>query len=322
MLDYQSYAARFAPRFRVLVDNDFSGDPDDLFQMAHHLLSPSVEVVGIIGSHLREGDPFDPSPVSAENAVRRVNQLLAVMGMEGRVPVYLGSNRGLTDPLVGIPTEASRAIIREALRDSPLPLYLVCGAGLTDLASALLEEPAIADRMTVVWIGGEEYPDLAAPPPGASGPEYNLRIDLVAGMTVFNHTRARLWQVPRDAYRQALVTQAELETRVRPQGPLGQFLYEAVDQVLQMTRKFGMAMGETYVLGDSPLVLLTVLQTAFEPSPASSFFVDRDTPTLTPEGTYGPGTGSRPIRIYTRIDNRLMFEDLFQKLALFAQSRP
>lgn len=54
------------PRMRVVVDNDFSGDPDDLYQLAHHVLSPSV---GVIGPHLRAGDPFDPGP-SAQNAVR------------------------------------------------------------------------------------------------------------------------------------------------------------------------------------------------------------------------------------------------------------
>jgi hypothetical protein len=41
---------------RVIVDNDFSGDPDGLFQMAHLLLSPSVDIRGIIGSHLSVKD--------------------------------------------------------------------------------------------------------------------------------------------------------------------------------------------------------------------------------------------------------------------------
>jgi inosine-uridine nucleoside N-ribohydrolase len=303
---------------RVLVDNDFSGDPDDLFQMAHHLLCPSVKIVGIIGSHLGPGDPFDSSPVSAANAVQRVGELLEVMGLTGTVPVFQGANNGLLDPLVPIRSDAVDALITEAMRDDELPLFLVCGAGLTDLASALLLEPRIADRMTVVWIGGQEYPDLAAPPPGAVGTEYNLKIDITAGITVFNHSRARLWQVPRDAYRQALVSQAELLTRVKPCGALGTFLYDAIQAVVVMAAGHGRLLGETYALGDSPLVLLTALQTPFESSPASSFFVERDTPTLLPDGGYGEGTGSRPIRIWTRLDKRLLFEDLFAKLALFA----
>src|SRR5690625_5884084 len=41
-------------RTRVIIDNDFSGDPDDLYQLVHHLLSPTVDIRAVIGSHLRE----------------------------------------------------------------------------------------------------------------------------------------------------------------------------------------------------------------------------------------------------------------------------
>ena len=58
-------SAPFTPpggaRFRVISDNDYAGDPDGLYQLAHHLLSPSVEVRAVIGSHLAVDDPFDPS---------------------------------------------------------------------------------------------------------------------------------------------------------------------------------------------------------------------------------------------------------------------
>ena len=49
------------PRMRVIVDNDFGGDPDGLFQLAHILLSPSVDVRAIIGSYLNAADGFDKS---------------------------------------------------------------------------------------------------------------------------------------------------------------------------------------------------------------------------------------------------------------------
>ena len=47
-----------APRARVIIDNDFSGDPDDLYQLVHHLLPPSVEIPLVVASHLRPGDHF------------------------------------------------------------------------------------------------------------------------------------------------------------------------------------------------------------------------------------------------------------------------
>ncbi len=304
-------------RVRVIVDNDFSGDPDDLFQLAHHLLSPSVSIPFVIGSHLAAGDPFDPSATQADNAARIARDLIERMGMD--VPVLAGSNVGMTRPDAPIDTPAARAIIAEALRDdTDLPLFIALGAGLTELASALLLEPSIAERLTAVWIGGGEHEGLAVPPIGVGPVEYNLNIDVPAAMAVFNDTAVAIWQCPRDLYRRALVSFAELDARVRPAGELGAHLAGAIDGLVGMVEAHGRAMGETYVLGDSPLVLLTALQTAFEPDTASSSHVVIPTPRMNAAGQYEPNPGGRPMRVYTRIDTRLMFEDLYAKLARFA----
>jgi hypothetical protein len=39
-----------SPRCRVIVDNDYQGDPDGLVALAHHLLSPSNRVAAIMSS--------------------------------------------------------------------------------------------------------------------------------------------------------------------------------------------------------------------------------------------------------------------------------
>jgi inosine-uridine nucleoside N-ribohydrolase len=170
------------PRARVIIDNDFSGDPDDLFQLVHHVLSPSVDIPFVIASHLPPDDFLDPSGRQATNAAGIARRTLELVGASDRIPVLEGSNNSLTSPLSPIENEAAKAIIAEALRDdTDAPLYVALGAGLTALASALLLEPRIADRLTAVWIGGPEYPGLADPPPGADRLEYNLSIDLAAG---------------------------------------------------------------------------------------------------------------------------------------------
>lgn len=309
------------PRVRVLIDNDFSGDRDDLFQLVHHLLSPSVAIRGILASHLSVGDVWDPSDRQAENAARIAEATLDVMGMAGTVPVHLGSNVGLVDPATPHDSPAARAIVAEALRDDDLPLYFCAGAGLTDLASALMLEPSIADRMTLVWIGGAEHPDLAFPAAGATPVEYNHNIDRLAVRYVFNESRIPIWQFPRDAYRQALVSYGELDARVAPHGPVGAFLMEHMDWMIRRAIELGRLPGETYVLGDNPLVLATALQSTFQPDTSSSEHVVRPTPAIGPDDAYtGESPTPRPMRVYTRIDTRLMFEDFYTRLALFAGS--
>jgi hypothetical protein len=135
---------------RVVSDNDYSGDPDGLVQLAHHALSTSVDLRCGIGSHLRAGDPFDSSGVTADQAAGRARTVLELAGRE-EVPVIAGSNVGLSDRHTPIDTAAARAIIAEAHADSPLPLYVCGGAGLTEIASAWLLDPTIASRLTVAY---------------------------------------------------------------------------------------------------------------------------------------------------------------------------
>ncbi|MDX2376465.1 nucleoside hydrolase [Microbacterium sp. LRZ72] len=303
------------PRFRVIIDNDFSGDPDDLYALVHHLLSPSVEIPFIVGSHLRPGDHFDPSTSQADNAARVATEWAGLLGSD--VPVIAGSNTGLADPRTPVPSAASEAIIREALRDdTELPLFIAVGGGMTELASAVLTEPRIAQRLTAVWIGGEEHPGLGLPFPAAPQTEYNLAIDLPAAQAVFD-SDVTLWQVPRDTYRQALISRAEIEVRVRSHGVVGRRLADAIDELARSVEEH-FPMGETYCMGDQPLVLLTALHSAFESDPSSSTYVTRPTPAIDERGRYVHRPDGRPMRVYTAIDNRLMFEDFYAKLALFA----
>ncbi|GAA1848574.1 hypothetical protein GCM10009714_33090 [Microlunatus capsulatus] len=305
---------------RVVVDNDFSGDPDGLVQLAHHALSPSVDLRGVIGSHLSPGDPFDPSDATADHAAAAAREVLALAGRED-VPVVAGSNRALVDERTPRPSAGVELLLAEARRtDTDLPLYLACGAGLTEVASAWLTDPAALERATLVWIGGPEHPDLAEAPPGASEVEYNLAIDLRAAQVVFGASAVPVWQVPRDRYRQTLASAAELLTRVAPHGALGAHLAAAVLGVGEQAASRGVLLGETYALGDSPLVLLTALQSAFQPDPSSSRSATRPTPRIDGRGQYVERPDGRPLRVFTDLDVRLMLEDLYAKLQLPAEA--
>ena len=52
-----------------------------------------------------------------------------------------------------------------------------------------------------------------------------------------------IWQVPRNSYRQALMSLAELDTRVRPHGPLGRWLAESIDGLVAMAGSAGRQLG-------------------------------------------------------------------------------
>jgi inosine-uridine nucleoside N-ribohydrolase len=310
------------PRMRVIIDNDFGGDPDGLFELVQHVLSPSVEIRAIIGSHLRAGDGWDPSKESATHAKQKADEVLRIMNLNGAYPVYQGSNFALENDSTAQKSDAANAIIKEAMReDTKLPLYVVCGAGLTDIASAYLLEPKIANRLTLIWIGGPEYAELATPPPGYTTLEYNLAIDLKAGQVVFNKSAIPIWQIPRNVYRQVMMPYSSLLTKVKTQGKIGEYLTANIERIMAMANKYHFSVGEVYIVGDSPLVLLTALQSSFEPDPSSSFYVLRPSPLINNQGIYEVNHKGRNIRVYIQLDVQLLLDDLYSKLILFNQSK-
>lgn len=302
-------------KVKVLIDNDFCGDPDGLFALAQQALCPTTDIVGIVGGHLKDNAGFTTRKDQATESVENANALLNVMGLKGKYKVVTGAESGMTSADKPIDSEGARLIIAEAKKCSPdKPLFVTCGAALTNVASALLIDPSISKNIVIVWIGGQEYSFGAVPPPGYSTVEYNLNLSIPAGQVVFNKSDVRIWQIPRDVYRQCLYSTAEMHAYVKPCGKLGAYLSNSIDKVIDTCEKFGIAMGETYIMGDSPLVLLTSLQSGFEADPSSSFWHPTPCPIIDTNGLYQPNPSGRIIRVYTQIDTRLMFGDLIARL--------
>ncbi|WP_432989526.1 nucleoside hydrolase [Dactylosporangium sp. CA-233914] len=293
---------------RVLVLNDFAGDPDGLFALAQAVLQTSTDFRGAVGGLFT----LPGAPTAADSAAKSstaARRLLDIMGYQ-RTPVYTGSNTPLRDTRSPRVTDGARAIVKEATRtDTTLPLFVTCGGSLTDVASALLMEPAIAKKFTLVWIGGAPHP--------AGGFEYNLSLDTAAGQVVFNESDVAIWQVTSAAYGQCLVSFAELELELGQAGKVGNYLLDALDDFLVGLRKV-ITPGDAYSLGDSPLALLTALYgfSPTGPTGGAGTFEQLKTPRLNADMTYTPQANGRPIKVYEALDTRTMHGDLFAKLRL------
>jgi purine nucleosidase len=270
------------PRARVIVMNDLAGDPDGLFSTVHALLSPSTEVRAIIGT-LGGGASTDTK--TAEEAQAKAVQILTVMGLAGKVPTYAGSDTKLMNASAPVKSPGAAAIVSEAMRtDNSKPLYVTVGGSLTDVASAYLMQPSIADKFTLIWIGGAPYP--------AGGPENNFSEDPIAAQVVFNNSKIPIWQVPQNAYAQCMVSRTEIQLNVQPYGAIGPYLSQSlVNLSEEILSSFKFSTGETWTLGDSPLVLLSALTQWFDPTGTGSTFASIPAPHLNSDGTYGPGSG-------------------------------
>jgi len=295
-------SARFIPQkasARVIIDNDFAGDPDGLVALAHQLLSPKTRTVLLTSTTLDPklaiGERSDRAAAGRDLALELIRRL----GVADPPPVIAGPE--IDEPANTQPSDAARAIVAEALRDDPLPLYFTCGGPLTNLAAALRLEPTIARRMMVIWIGGGAYPD--------GGWEYNLATDPEAAREVIENSTVPFWQVPQNTYRQMQVSIAELAADMRPISPFARWLYERFTSPPAWAN-----IGGAWPLGDSPLVLLTAIST--ESSRYSDVHARRIE--RMPALRYGAEIPTRTIRVYETIDVRLAWADFLAQLRLNA----
>jgi inosine-uridine nucleoside N-ribohydrolase len=299
------------PRKRVVISNDLAGDPDGLLAMAHAVLCSSAQVTAIVATKRSYGGSLENS---ADLAKAKGEALLGAMGVAA-VPVHAGSNDGLRSRSEPMDSPGARAIVAEANRmDTSLPLFVTCGAALTDVASALLLDPSIAERLTVVWIGGAAYPD------GGTG-EPNFSEDPIAAQVVFNDCDVPIWQIPSDVYSRAAVSNSEIQHCLIDCGAAGEFLWNELYARISDFSLGGFNLGETYSLGDSPLVAVTALTSAYEDAQGtggqgSSEFTTMAAPCLEIDGHYTPNPSGRTIRVFTSIDTRLIAADFFAKMRL------
>jgi purine nucleosidase len=274
---------RVVAQCRVVIDNDFAGDPDGILALAHHLLSPSNRVVAITSSFLNSrfvAPPATPGATAADGT-RLVAALLDELGLADPPPIATGA-----EAAGGGRSAAAEAIVSAAREEDDLPLYVVCGGPLTNVAAALELDPGIAGRLTLIWIGGSLDPDAF---------EYNRDTDPAAAEAVFAVPGLEIHQFPLETYRRCAYGIAELEADLPATGRLGAWLFDCFSSPPEWVQ-----LGGVWPLGDSPPVLITALTT--------------DSSTRS-----APSGG---VTVYTDVDMRLLVGDLLAKLRLHEQRRP
>ncbi len=285
-------------RPRMVLDTDTYNEVDDQFALVHALLSPervALEAVYAAPFHNRRSrGPGDGMEKSLEE-IRRVFELVG----KNDVPAFAGSTEWLEGGAAPRRCEAVDDLIERALIDgSEDPLYVVAIGAPTNIANALLIEPALVERIVVVWLGGNavHWP---------SAREFNLYQDPRSSRVLFD-SGVPLIQIPcKNIADHLITTRGEIDRHVRPAGPLGEFLAERyLDYV-------GDRVGASKVIWDLA---------------ATGWLLDRGwstttlthSPILTSEMTWSRDSRRHLVGVVTELDRDGIFADLFGRLASHA----
>ncbi len=205
-----------------------------------------------------------------------------------------GSDRWLTEVGGPVPGPAADDLIARARAGHP-PLAVGASAAPPGVQAALLADPALAERIVVVWLGGHALN-------WGTAAEFNLKQDPDASRVLLD-SGVPLVLVPCLGVADLMITcKAEIDRYVRPAGDAGALLAGLYDDYVPDKPGWSKVIWD---LSATAWVLdRTWLDTEFTTSPL-----------LTPSLTWSRDPGRHLILSTTQVNRDKIFGDLFRRLA-------
>ncbi|SFR33304.1 Inosine-uridine nucleoside N-ribohydrolase [Robiginitalea myxolifaciens] len=280
LLCFASFA--FAQR-PLIVDADTGNEVDDLFALAHILLSDDLEVTALNAAHWQTSHWAVAN--SMENSHRLNQQLLGEMGMD--VPTLRGAPARMYD--WGDRAQHSAAayeIIRQARQGDSLEI-IAMGA-LTNLASAVFIAPEIAPKLKIYWLGTTMDFETGV----MKRNDFNPLMDPFA-LDYLLESRADLHIIPLNVAVAMEISRERLDQEIGST-ELGEYLIARWEQHLDGSR-------EKRILWDLALVAAYAHP---ERARQVEFTTSRD-------------SGNRVIQVYDWIDAEAIYADFFTAVRAF-----
>ncbi len=278
----------------AVLDTDTYNEIDDQFALVYALLSPeAVELEAVYAAPFhnnRSDGPADGMTKSYEE----IGRVLDKLGRDMEGFAFRGSQEWLTSAETPVPSEAASDLVERAMANRDGPLYVLAIGAITNVASALLMEPRLVERIVLVWLAGQPHYWHTAK-------EFNLAGDLTASRVIFD-SGVPLVQFPcTHVTEQLRTTLPELERYVKDRGPLGDYLYET-------TRDYvGEGVARSKVIWD--IVAVAYLA---ESGWAPTRLVHA--PRVTAQATYSADQSRHFMRVGAQVHRDPIFRDLFTKL--------
>lgn len=279
---------------KMILDTDTYNEVDDQFALAYAIASDKVELLSVNAAPFKNTRSVSPAD-GMEKSYNEILNVLRLMGKEGQIPVYRGSTEWLADKSKADESDAARNIVNTVM-SSDETVYIVAIGAITNVANALIIEPAIAEKACVVWLGGHstEWPHTR---------EFNMVQDVKSAQVVLD-SGIPFIQIPCMGVCDHLATTIpELEYYLRGKNGLCDYLVDIVSSYPPKGREYGWSK----VLWDVSAVAVLTLPGALDK-------VVRATPILTDNCLYA-FDDARHHMAYVRWLNRdMIFADLFRNL--------
>ena len=291
--------ARLAPpagRVAMVLDTDTFNEIDAQFAVVYSLFSPDrLDVRAIYAAPFHNALSSGPGD-GMEKSYAEIGRLLARLDRSPEGFAFKGSTRWMSEPNQPVVSPAAEDLVKKAMaQPDGQPLYVVPIGAPTNVASAILLEPRIIERIVVCWLGGHPtgWHDTA---------EFNMRQDLHASRVLLDSGVPLVLFPCVSVAEQLRTTLPEIERYVKGRGEIGDYLYEVYRNCSQDHFAYSRVIWDL-----APLAWLI--------NPKLAQTVLRPTPILTDLRTWSLDSRRHLFREAIHIQRDGVFRDLFTKLA-------
>ena len=288
-------------KVKLVLDTDTFNEVDDQFAVAYALLKPDkFDILGIHAAPFFNDNSVSPED-GMEKSYQEIIHLLELMGKtELKSLVYQGSRNYLVDEETPQPSPAAEHLVQLA---KELPdgeqLYVAAIGAITNVASAILLDPSIINKIVVIWLGGNA---LTWP----TAKEFNLMQDIAADRVVFD-CGVPLVQLPcMGVVTHLATTKPEMKEYMAGKNPLCDYLYKITceDSERIFTGKCW-----SRVIWD----VSTIAWLACDPGAMTDVLIH--SPIVSYDFSYGEDPNRHFMKYVNWINRDAVFEDLFGVLA-------
>lgn len=285
----------------VVIDTDAFNEIDDQFAIAYLLKNADrLNTVALYAAPF-----FNEKATSVRDGMEKsYDELKKIVNLSERNDlidkIYKGSEGYLPNETTPIISDAAMDLVNRAKSyDKKEPLYVIAIGAITNVASALIIDPSIADKLKIVWLGGHAkwYFDTK---------EFNMIQDVAAARVVMS-SDSEFVQLPcMGVVSQFTVSKQELEYFLVGKNPLCDYL-----------SKNAIAEAESYAKGkDWTRVIWDVTAVAYLLNDGGRFMLSRTEKVLLPayEGFYEETPIKKTCDYVYCVNRDALMNDLFEKL--------
>lgn len=291
-----------ATPLRVVIDTDTYNEIDDQFAVVYALFSPEQLNVEAIYAAPFLNNRSESAGDGMEKSYEEILRLLERTETSSEGFVYRGSDRFLTDYEQPVESDATRDLIDRAM-SSDEPLYVLTLGAATNVASALLLEPRLVEKIVVVWLGGK---GLHWP----SASEFNLQQDVLSSKIMFDSGVPLIQMPTQPVTSHLLLTIPEAEKYLKGRGAIGDYLLKIFTEYPEEHD------WDTYAWSK---VIWDISAIAYAISPDWFQTELSATPILTAEKTYSFDRRRPLYRVVTYLNRDKIFGDMFRKIEKAAE---